>query len=375
MGFIGNILGYPLGWLMYFIYNIIPNYGVAIILFTLVIKIILFPVSVHQQKSQAAMATFNPKLEELKKKYAKNPQKLQEEQMKLYSEEGINPMASCLPMAVQLLILYGVFDVVYRPITHILRYSKDAITQAKDVAVQWFGEEKAFDSRPEPYILKAIKEHADEFTAAMPKFFDDASNFHNTFLGIDLNKIPTFKPEVWNGEAVGLIVIAFLSAIIQLVLTFYMQRNNKRNNPAANSIPGMNAMLYVMPLFSVWISMSSPAGLGLYWAVSSLFSLIQQVILYKIYTPEYVATLVEKDKAKKKKKNARPSMVEKYQKMLAEQNGTAPAETKKEKDTEPETEEVKLSKTKQKEIESKIIAEARRRQAEKYGEEYDDSQD
>jgi YidC/Oxa1 family membrane protein insertase len=371
MSIFESIIGYPLGWLMYFIYYFIPNYGISILLFTLVIKIILFPISVHQQKSQAAMAAFNPKLEELKKKYAKNPQKLQEEQMKLYSEEGINPMASCLPTIIQLFILFGVFDVVYKPISHILRYNKDTINQAKEIAKQFFGTEKSFEHRVEPYILKAVKEHADAFSSAMPDFFKDASSFHNTFLGIDLNKIPTFHPDRWTGEAVGLIVIALSSAVLQLIITIYMRINNKKNNPAAASIPGMNAIFYFMPLLSVWISMSSPAGLGLYWTVSSLFSLIQQVILFKIYTPEYVAVLVEKDKAKKKKKrNGRPSMLEKYQQMLAEQNGTA-APAKKEND-EPETEEVKLSKAKQKEIESRIIAEARRRQAEKYGDEYDD---
>lgn len=98
MGFISELIGYPLGWIMWAVYALVKNYGVAILIFTFIVRLILFPLSVKQQKSTAAMAAFQPKLDKLKKQYANNPNKLQEEQMKLYAEENINPMASCLPM-------------------------------------------------------------------------------------------------------------------------------------------------------------------------------------------------------------------------------------------------------------------------------------
>jgi YidC/Oxa1 family membrane protein insertase len=133
----------------------------------------------------------------------------------------------------------------------ILRYNKDTINQAKEIARQFFGTEKSFEHRVEPYILKAVKEHGDAFSSVMPDFFKDASVFHNTFLGIDLNKVPTFHPDKWTGEAVGLIIIALSSAVLQLILTIYMQYNNKKNNPAAASVPGMNAMFYISRCFGV----------------------------------------------------------------------------------------------------------------------------
>ncbi|MCI5910949.1 MAG: membrane protein insertase YidC, partial [Oscillospiraceae bacterium] len=93
-----HILGTPFGWIMKIIYDLVKNYGVAIILFTLFTKIILFPITYKQMKNASRMQLLNPKLEKLRKSYKNNPQKLQEEQMKLYQEEHINPMGSCLPM-------------------------------------------------------------------------------------------------------------------------------------------------------------------------------------------------------------------------------------------------------------------------------------
>ena len=176
-------------------------------------------------------------------------------------------------------------------------------------------------------------------------------------------------------------MIPIMSGVIQLFMTIYSQIRNKKMNPDAPSMAGMNVMLYVMPLFSVWIAFKYPAGIGFYWTMSSLFSCIQSMLLYKIYTPEYVASLVEKDKAKRKKK-ARPNMMERYQQLMEEQmaqqnGGKVPAKTggiavSSAADEEEDKPEVKLSKAKQKEYERMIIREARRRQAEKYGEEFID---
>ena len=395
MGRISELIGYPLGLIMWLMYQIPPhNYALAIILFTLITKIILFPLSVKQQKSAAAMAAFQPKLEKLKKQYANNQQKLQEEQMKLYAEEGINPMASCLPLFIQFPILYGIFDVVYRPITHILRFNKDIINTAKDITEKIFTADGGsvpsyFTYRPEIYIVKEIQNNPAAFAEMNnPEFVSAVQNFNNKLFGIvDLGDIPTFHPEVWGIGAVILLMIPIMSGLIQLIMTIYSQYRTKKMNPDAPDMAGMNVMLYVMPLFSVWIAFRYPAGIGFYWTMSSFFSLIQSIVLYKVYTPEYVAALVEKDNQKRKKKN-RPSM---YQRMLdemaAQQNqgggtaspsaggnrslGTVKAKISDEEDA-PE---IKISKAKQKEYERMLIREARRRQAEKYGDEFIDDDD
>lgn len=383
-----EIVGYPLGWVMWLMYQITENYAWSIVIFTLIIKIILFPLSVKQQKSSAAMAAFQPKLEKLKKQYANNQQKLQEEQMKLYSEEGINPMASCLPLFIQLPILYGVFEVVYKPITHIIRASKDVIAKAEEITIKLMEASGSnidnLRDRMEIFVVKEIQKNPDAFESLNnPEFIEEVSNFNNKLFGIvDLGDVPTLKPAVWNLAAVILILIPIMSGVFQLIMTIYSQMRSKKLNPDAPSMAGMNIMLYGMPIFSVWLAFTFPAGIGFYWTMSSLFSFVQSIILYNVYTPEYVAKLVEKDKEKRKHKK-RPNMMERYQQMMEEQmgqqNGT-PSNNKKiataKSSDDEESGEVKLSRAKQKEYEKMIIREARRRQAEKYGEEFiDDDED
>ena len=119
LGKIGELLGIPLGWVMYWIYEIVNNYGLSIIIFTLLSKLIMLPASYKQQLGTVRMQSLNPKLRQLKKQYANNPQKMQEEQQKLYQQEGVNPMGSCLPLIVTMIILYGILDVVYLSLIHI----------------------------------------------------------------------------------------------------------------------------------------------------------------------------------------------------------------------------------------------------------------
>jgi YidC/Oxa1 family membrane protein insertase len=410
---------------MWLVYSAVGNYSLALVIFTVITRVLLFPLSLKQQRSTASMSALQPKLEKLKKQYGNNQPRLQEEQMRLYREEGVNPMASCLPLLIQMPILFGIIDVVYRPLTHILRLNKDVMGQATEVARQVFGEARYFEQRPELYILQAFNRAAANIEAgapdaalaavysgfeAIPGFIDKVSDFHNTLFGfIDLGQTPSFTPDVWDAAAVGMIVIAFSSGVLNLIQTIYTQRRAKKTNPAAANNPAMksmNIMLYGMPVFSVWIATTFPAGIGFYWAVSALLALFQSLILNKIYTPEYVALLAERDREKnKEKQKKRPGMMQRYQALIEEQNarnaalektlnknkliiaeesgagregeadGASPAgggmgEGEGEGEGRKTAGEGKLSKSKQKDYERRIIAEARRRMAEKYGDDY-----
>lgn len=140
MMFLYDLLGTPFGWVMKVIYDLVKNYGVAILLFTIFTKILLFPISYKQQKNTIKTQSLSPKLEKLKKKYKDDPQKLQQAQMQLYQDENVNPSASCLPMFLQFFILFGVLDVVYKPLTHILRYSKNVVSSAVTILQDKFPE-------------------------------------------------------------------------------------------------------------------------------------------------------------------------------------------------------------------------------------------
>jgi YidC/Oxa1 family membrane protein insertase len=378
LGFISEIFGYPLGFIMWLFYLLTHNYVLSLILFTLVTRAAMFPLSVKQQKSQAAMTAFQPKLEELKVKYGNDKEKLNEETMKLYSEEGINPMASCLPLFIQLPILYGLFDVVYRPLTHLFHVSKDVITQATEQIAPLFADDRYFASRPELYITQL---GAEQFKS-LPELYEVLQNFSMNLFGfIDLTKTPTLSPTEWNAEAIGLVAIPFASFAVQIISMLITFRKQKAMVKASGSdqnpmMKSMTMMMFGMPVFSLWISFSFPAGVGFYWALSGAFALIQMLILNKVYTPEYVAKLVEEDKKKNKKKvKKRASMMERYQKLLEEQQaagkGTADAVRRNSITmSAPLTDAEKITKSKQKDIERTLLNEARRKYAEKYGDDF-----
>lgn len=365
-----KLIGYPLGWIMYFIYCLVKNYGIAIVIFTVITRLIVFPVSYNQQKSNARMQKLNPKLEKLKKSFMNNPQRLQEEQMKLYSEEGINPMASCLPMFLQFLILFGVIDVVYRPLTHVLRIPKATITEAKSLLSAYMSQngitDKYFVSRPELTIMNYLKSNPEIFRT-LDGFADKVDAFKNSFLGIDLGAVPTLHPEVWNNATIGLVMIPILSGLFQLILTIYMQVKQKQNNPDMPSMGAMNIMFYIMPVFSVWFAFQVPAGVGFYWTVSSLVAFVQSVGLNMYFTPERTEKILAKDKErnKKKKKSGFMKMMEDAQNAAA--NNTAAVV--RDENTEG------MSRAELQNYNRQKINEARKRMAEKYGDEYDESDD
>ena len=435
-----NILATPLGWIMKLCYELISNYGIALLLFTFITRLVVFPLNIKQQKGTAKMSLLTPELEKLKKKYKNDKEKLNEETMKLYSKANANPMASCLPMIITLVILWSLIPVVYGPLTYVSDANKDNVaatntlitevyTLSKDVKDQnttieaiikecddntdklkeefkkdkYKGIDKLdlsgdeltkvveavrrvptidkfildennvsanlVTSRPELVIFDIVKKDNGEYAEIIPDDYKDvreaAENFNYEFLGLSLGTIPRWKSITC--------LIPILSAVLQLLCTIISQRFTKKNNPAAANMGGsMKIMLYAMPLFSLWIGFSFPAGLGLYWIYSSLFSVIQVIVLNVIYTPEKVKEMAKKDMEKAKKKKKRPSMMERAIAAQNQQNGNSKSIS--DTDDDEFDEDRKLSKAEAKELQRKRLNEARRRMAEKYGDEYDDKE-
>ena len=246
MDFLYDLCGKPFGWIMRLIYDWVDNYAFAILLFTIFTKLILFPISYKQQKNSARMQRVNPKMEKLRQKYKDDPKKMQEEQMKLYQEENVNPGASCLPMFLQFFILFGILDVVYKPLSYILKMKDSVISSAFEV-VQKINPELAKQGtslRRELTILTAHHSDAsafqsvlgDNLSAKISEFYDKFSLF-----GINLGEIPTWHPDTWNAAAIGLFMIPVLSGALQLALTIYMQISQKKRNPGAPNM-GCNAL-------------------------------------------------------------------------------------------------------------------------------------
>lgn len=323
-----SLIAKLLGWVMYLIYQIIPSYGISIILFTIVVKLLTLPNTYKTQVNQARQGLLAPKLTKIKKSFANNPQRLQEEQNKLFQEEGINQTAGCLGSILTMVLLLGVYQVVYRPLTYVLRLAPDQITEAKGLLTQWLDSqqivEKSINGRPELIILKYAKSNPEIFSS-MGGFTEKLSSFNNNFLGFDLAGVPSLHPENgWSFTAVMLVLLPVLATLAQLVTTVITQAHTKKTNPAmSQSMGGMNIMLYTMPLMTLWIGMSVPAGMSFYWLTMSLVSLGVQVLLYKYLSGERLVRINEREKQKQIAKGPTwmQRMMEQSAQLQAEQNG------------------------------------------------------
>lgn len=378
-----DLIGIPLGYLMSWIYKLIPNYAIAIIVFTLVTKILLFPMNYKTQKSAARMQLLQPKLQKLQKSFSNNPTRLQEEQQKLYQEEGLNPMGSCLPAFIQMFLLFGVIDVVYKPITHILHISKPvrkaAIEKASELAIQFkdVNGGKAIESnnlRNELLTMEALDKHPADFSSIGENFRQVVNEFTENFtiFGANLGKVPTLKPDEWNFEAIVLCAIPFLAGLAQLLTSFYSMYHQKKTNPTAQAGGGcMTAMMLLSPLMSIWFAFELPAGIGFYWIWSALFSFLVTFGLNLYFTHDRIVAINEKEKEKARiyaekhpeKKTFMQRMLEQQAALEAQNGGTHNSSGE------------KLSRSEQNKFNRDAINEARKRMADKYGDLYDDSND
>lgn len=337
MNFIYELFGTPLGYVIWAIYQVVKNYGVAIIIFTIILKVAMLPIAIKQQKSSAKMGAFQPRIAEINKKYAKNPQKKQEELTKLYEEEGYSPMKGCLPMLIQFVILFGIIDVVYKPLTHILHLSKDVIAKAAEIIG---GNAGAMNQQLK--IVDAIQQDPSKFSELGQNVIDKVNSLDLNFLGLNLGSVPN-----WTSILIIIPILAGIFSFLQMFVS--MKMNPMGETPGAGS---MKMMMFVMPIFSVWITFSVPVGVGIYWILTYVVGIGQVLLLNKLYNPkelreQAIAEMEERQKARKK------PVVKKEIKKDEKGNEVVVEET--------------LS---QKEINRRRLAEARKRDAEKYGEEY-----
>ena len=363
MGFLGT----PLGWIMRFIYDFIQNYGFTLIIFTILVRMLMFPLSVKQQKSTAKMQVFQPKIQKLQKQYKNDKQRLQEETMKLYEEEGYNPMSSCLPLVINMVVLFGMIDVVYKPLKHLLGVSSDLVNQATELLKEAGYKATSMAELDIMNIIQgnAISQKGLEVSADMfnnvfsADLITKIQDFNFSFMGLNLGTTPDFG---WNVT----IIIPLLSGITSLLMSFMTLHNQTKTGMQQQQGMGMmKGMMIIMPIFSTWVAFSFPIGLGLYWTIGNICMIVTNAILYKVYSPEKMKAIVEKEQAAKKKKPK-----SKYQKMMEEaraeqrtRQGLPPEKVKKSEASEEPDDGMSASQK---------LAEARKRMAEKYGDDYND---
>ncbi|MEG0692525.1 MAG: YidC/Oxa1 family membrane protein insertase, partial [Oscillospiraceae bacterium] len=318
-------------------------------------KVALFPLAIKQQKSTAKMAAMSAKQKELQKKYGKDKAKMQEAQMKLYEEEGVNPMGGCMPMLVQMVLLFGIIDVIYKPLKHLIRVPAETIKLATEALGK-------ATSLAEIEIINLVQSGSDKFNAIFePETLEQIANFNMKFLGINLGDTPTIAFNI-------LILIPILSGITALISTLISMKIQKKNGQEMQG--SMKYMMLFMPLMSVWIGFTMPAGAGVYWTISNVLMIIQTILVQWMWPPEKVALVTSKssEKTKEKMRKKREKM-EEYNKMM-EARGLAPKPIP-QKLAEPKVID-KDALQKEKEMTRVRLAEARKRMAEKYGESYNE---
>ena len=285
---IGYIICIPFAWLVRLFYTLTGSFGMAIILFTVVVKLIMLPFQVKSKKSMMRMNRMNGKIQEIQKKYANNQAKMGEEMQKLYAEEGVSPMSGCLWSFLPLPILLALYSIMRQPITHLMMISKDTaaglvekaaaagvditnIATIKDGVTQ-------FTAYGQINLVKAITSQAPEVVDGLDKWI----HLDFSFIGLDLAATPTsvFGSFSFSWAVIGLILIPILAGGFQLLMSIYTMRTQPQQGANGASMKGM---MYMMPLMSVYIAFIMPAALGIYWIAQSVFSLIQEVIMTKFF--------------------------------------------------------------------------------------------
>lgn len=448
--FLYSVIGTPLGYIMWPIYLLLQNFGWAILIFTVIVKLAMLPLQIKQQKNMAYSQMFAPKVKEIQQKYRNNRDKQAEELQKLQAQ-GYNPSGGCGPVVLTMLILFGVIDVVYKPMTHMEHLSTSDISSVISVAQQteyakiflngYNAQDKELIEKYKQGDTEILFISESNNNAQLTHEFKDDDGYKNKYAEKDPEKISkderltfgeftaeqlnditgdksrltaetknrlltvqnkysgmqkellalqvyekypdTFKEStalsdelkaridtlsdnmMFCGLNFGttpklafepLIIIPIMAFILSLAQTLISQYLNKKNNPSIADAGGMGmkVMLYIMPLFSLFISFSVPAGVGFYWAVNYALAIVQSLVLQKLYSPAKLRAEAEQ-KFKERK--------------LKERQVTTTAVVKDAESGEEKT----ITKTEtlsQKEINRKKLAAARKADAEKYGEEY-----
>ena len=306
---LADLVQVPFGYLLSWLNQLTSNYGVALIIFAIALKLILFPATAKAKKSTMKMSRLTPKLQALQKKYGNDQQKLSEATQALYKEEGVSMGGGCLWSLLPLLILIPLYTVIRQPITYMLHESAEVagkiVETIKTALPDAFGKNEYYYQLIAAPLIPQFAEQLKDIVTNSATL--EGLNF--SFLGLDLGLVPTFnvfKWETWNWANIGLFLLPVLSAGGQVLSMFISQRMNNSlvtdekglqdKETAKNSQANQTSkvMLYMMPLMSLWIGFTVPGALSLYWLVQGLVSTAMDVYLTKKYRKIYDAEDAER---------------------------------------------------------------------------------
>ena len=316
MGMLG-FLAAPLGLIMQTINNLVGNYGVTIILFTLFVRILMIPLAIQQQKSTARMAAFQPMIKEIQKKWGKDQKRANEEVMRFQQENDIKMTGGCLPMAINMIVIFSIIAVIQAPMQYMLNVPAADISNS--IAI-YNENNEGDDLRATAYtsqsiVIGAIRDHAEWFAEGAEILVPDGEDgeklehvkisediiksvqeFEFNFLGWDLSVRPTITVDRY-------LIMPILSIVTMLLSQFIVMKTSAQQQ-------GQNSMLVMAVISGAmfgWFAFTVPVGFSLYYTVSNVLQTGQQLILRKIISPEDIKEKIlqeieERKKLKKAKK-------------------------------------------------------------------------
>ena len=310
---ISDIIQIPFGYVMDLLYQFTGNYGFALILFSVLVQMVLLPVTAKSKRSMMKMSRLTPRMQEIQKRYASDQAKQNEMIQKLYQEEGVSMGGGCLWSFVPLLILLPLYTVVREPITYMLHENVEVSNQIMEIIKA--GRPELFTGNAYYHQMVAaryIPECADAIRAAIPAISERTlAGINFGFLGIDLGSGPQWKifsatAWAWDWAHIGALIIALLSAGNQVITMLISQKMNdsvvtnkdgiQDKEAAQNSQAAQTnkMMMFTMPIMMLWIGFTVPCALSLYWLVSGVVRTIQDVILTRKYRTLYDAEDAER---------------------------------------------------------------------------------
>ena len=362
-----GIILQPFAWMLLFFYNLFENYGLALILFGIVIKLVLFPVTLKSKKSMIQTTMLSGKMQQLQKQYGKDKERYNLEVQKLYEKEKVNPMGGCIWSLIPMFVLIALYGIIREPLTYFMGLNLEQIQVMasqlnwSEVAVSsgWVSAsamEKADNlfqngAFNQLYLLSLLDSaNLESVKAAINAQFAGAGNslfvLNFNFLGIDLSMIPTlmFWKNGMDWASIGLFLLPLISVAVSTLSMKVSQATNQMNNQTKNDqMDKTNKMLmWMAPIMSLWIGFTIPAGLSVYWIAQYFVQMLQEVICGKMLKKDYEAAreaaakreVEEKEEEKRRKEEARLER----QRRLEEEKKNRGKKKPQKKETEPDQE-------------------------------------
>ncbi len=333
-----DIIYVPIAWVLRLLYLLTSNYGVAIILFAVVAKVLMLPAGIKNERNRLRMQAIQPKMKALAEKYGNNNRdpRYQQELQELYTKENYSPFAGCLPQLIQLPLIFGMWNAVRRPLTYlcdvtanqlleVVNTLKNAGVESITGMLQNVSAENTLKiaQTNEMIVADAINQNWDKVSGLLPEGFQ---GINIDFFGINLG----LNPELTSWS----VIVPILCCLTSFLTSFITMRINRppnadKNDPTQKS---MNTMMVIMPLFSLWIGFSMSFGVALYWIASNLLSMLQAALL-----PRFIKAPVDPAVARREARKKEPKKLNYNQIQKMERLGLSPEEHEQSR-KEPETE-------------------------------------